>query len=152
MVYSALCILTATKNFHNYEDLLRLLTFSLLSALYLGVIILLNRKMLELGGDFKTERKSINLQFTIFLISYVTRLVWYIALDTMKQKLLNFGGACFLSLAQIVWNIAPVFYSLLSHHLVFKQIQLRKMTMDSTTEPLSERVAPIARKTSSIED
>ena len=122
IAYSALCILTATKNFHHYEDLLRLITFSILSALYLGVIILLNRKMLELGGDFQSERTSINLQFTIFLISYVTRLIWYIALDKTNGRLLNFGGACFLSLAQIIWNIAPIFYSLMSHHLVFKKI------------------------------
>ena len=48
--------------------------------------------------------------------------MFYIFQLTRKEKYANYGGAVFISLINIVWNIFPIFYSLYSNHNVFKKV------------------------------
>ena len=101
--------------------------FSLLSVTYIITIIKLNNKMLKLPGDFEPEIKSINCQFAVFLVSYVTRLAWFIAQIATNDRFSTFGGCLFLSGMQLVWNILPVFFSIYSHHQVFRKVDARTL-------------------------
>ena len=51
--------------------------FTFLSLLYFITIALLNFKMKKLLGDLRPEINSINCQFIVFLVAYITRLVFY---------------------------------------------------------------------------
>ena len=52
--------------------------FTVLSLTYIMVIAKLNSKMKRLVGDFNMEIDSINRQFIVFLVAYVTRLAFWI--------------------------------------------------------------------------
>ena len=93
--------------------------FSVLSLVYFLTICFLNSKMMQLSGDFTSEIRSINWQFAVFLFAYLTRVCFYILQFISGDKIDGFKGAVFLSLANLPWNIIPIFYSLYSHHKVF---------------------------------
>ena len=52
--------------------------FSILTLVYFSTVLLLNSKMRLLGGNFTSEIRSINSQFLVFLLAYVTRLIFFI--------------------------------------------------------------------------
>ena len=94
--------------------------FALLSIGYLVSILLLNRRMKSLQGDFGDEIKTINLQFTFFLLAFVTHLIFYIIYFVNPTRIDSFQGIMWASSLNILWNIVPILYSLYSHHTVFK--------------------------------
>ena len=86
--------------------------YTALAVTYVSVIVLLNIKMSKLIGDFDMEVGSINKQFIVFLIAYITKLAFYFAQVSTDNMFSNFYGCIFISSIQLVWNILPVFYSL----------------------------------------
>ena len=47
----------------------------LMSAVYAFIIVILNQNMKKLAGDFKDEISSINWQFSVYLFSYIVRMI-----------------------------------------------------------------------------
>ena len=45
----------------------------LMSVVYAFIIVILNKNMNKLAGDFKEEISSINWQFSVYLFSYIVR-------------------------------------------------------------------------------
>ena len=45
----------------------------LMSVVYAVIIVILNKNMNKLAGDFKEEISSINWQFSVYLFSYIVR-------------------------------------------------------------------------------
>ena len=95
--------------------------FALLSIGYLVSILLLNRRMKSLQGDFGDEIKTINLQFTFFLLAFVTHLIFYIIYFVNPTRIDSFQGIMWASSLNILWNIVPILYSLYSHRIIFKK-------------------------------
>ena len=129
---AAATYIEVTKGFE-YIYYLRIPFFGLLTALYIQVIIFLNLKMRKLVGDFNMEIKSINKQFIVFLIAYITRIAFWTMQVITDGGLSNFYGCVLVSLIQILWNILPIFYSVYQHHQVFRKLvkKQQKLQLES---------------------
>ena len=97
--------------------------FAFLSVLYFITIALLNFKMKKLLEDFKPEINSINCQFIVFLLAYITRLVFYFMQYFDHKFTDNFKGALLESLMDSICNVFPILFSLYAHHLVFRTVR-----------------------------
>ena len=76
-------------------------SFILLTVMYSVVIYMLNRVMRKLVGDFKNEIRSVNGQFFVFLISYLTRCSFVLLLNIKKVREL-LGGVNAMNVSYLI--------------------------------------------------
>ena len=95
----------------------------ILLLMYSVVILMLNKAMRNLAGDFQSEIRSVNTQFIAFLLSYLTLCVFNTCLSSPKL-VEKFGPETF-ELVYFVMaffqQIVPPFTVLLLHHIALKQ-------------------------------
>ena len=97
IIYGTLVLYIETQLGFNYIYYLWVPYYSMLTILYILVIIVLNCKMRNLKGGFNMEIESINKQFLVFLFAYITRLAFEVHQISTDDKFDNFYACIFIS-------------------------------------------------------
>lgn len=88
-------------------------TYAILTVIYIAAIITLFSKLKKLPIAMESVARSVNLQFGVFLVSYLTRLTFYsVALVFCDE----YTGSLVLILLPIIVDILPLGVVLYAHH------------------------------------
>ena len=98
------------------EYILDIIFLGLLSVIYTLTFLQLRSQLMTLDQvALHSEILTVSLQFMLFLVAYITRIVFcifYLAFSTP----LNFRCALLTTLMPIIWMFVPVLYLLYSYH------------------------------------
>ena len=97
IIYGTLVLYIETQLGFKYIYYLWVPYYSMLTILYILVIIVLNCKMRNLKGGFNMEIESINKQFLVFLFAYITRIAWWVTEILTDDSFNNFYACIFVS-------------------------------------------------------
>ena len=106
----------------------------MLSIVYLTILVYLIQILNSyMGGEaLERERSSVKRQFLFFLVSYITRLIFFIGTIIGFER--QFGHAFWWQavnlLMYIPWNILPIAYILWVHAKTYKKM-LRVLNTES---------------------
>ena len=96
--------------------------FIILALVYSVVCIQLLHKLRQLLQDgirLKAETNTIKMQFIVFLIGYVTKVLYYMT-EILLDEDRAFLGELLAGLLNPIWNVIPFTYVLIQHHKTFK--------------------------------
>ena len=99
--------------------------YLLMTAVYSITLLDLRRSMKGLlEQDIATESTSVQNQFTLFLLSYTTRFLYFVAEMAIFNELQynNFIWQLTNCLMYIPWNVLPIFYILYCHQRTYEEI------------------------------
>ena len=127
-----------------YIYIVLIVVYSILPITYIFTLWKLTKSMKNLQEQdaIHTERKSVLLQFVLFLISFITRSIWFIidliCFNSFVSQ--NFVWTLFTVILYVPWNIMPITYILWCHARTYNRMinQSQTSVIDDTENMTDE--------------